>query len=153
MNTINCDIYHLEESIEKMKNSEEIERIHVWDIDCVMRGISIDEMKERNILDRGESVCYLQEMGIGSFRFKFHQNQIDDYSEFCFRPPEPTEINAHGYCTLPEKLGDTLKEVVIQLEEMYSDLLWDLSKINGASIANGGHITDFEFEYEVVTVQ
>lgn len=150
---INCDIYHVGEAIDKMQEDDGIDRVHVWDSDCVMRGISREEMKERNITDRSESVCYLKGEVMHNFKFKFHQNQIDDYREFCFRPPEVNEADAGQYHTPVESLGENLKEVVLQLQEKYSDVIWDLSKIDGASYAQAGHITDFEFEFDIVCIQ
>ena len=153
MNTINCDINHIEEAIESAREQENPGRIHVWDIDCVMRGISREEMKERNLTGRGESVCYIEEQVRDQFSFKFHQNQIDDFTEFCFRPPGVDEIDAQDYHTPVKELGDNLENVINQLEDIYSDLIWDLAKINGASYAQGGHITSFEFEFEIVCIQ
>lgn len=151
MNRIHCDIYHIQEAIEKMQKERKIDEVHVWDIDCVMRGISREEMRERNLTDRGESVCYIEEQVQNSFTFSFHQNQMDTYSEFCLRPPGVNEIDP-DYHTDVKSLGENLKEVVEQLEGKYSDIIWDLAEISGASYAQSGHITDFEFEFEMVCV-
>lgn len=152
MNEINCDINHIEEAIETAREGENTDRIHVWDSDCVMRGISREEMKDRNCHHNAESVCYIEEEVPGQFSFKFHQNQIDTNSEFCLRPPGVDEIDP-DYHTDVKSLGENLKRVVEQLEDIYSDLIWDLAEISGASYAQGGHITDFEFEFEIVAVQ
>lgn len=153
MNEINCDINHLQEAIEKMQESEEIDRLHVWESDCVMRGIPYEQMKERNCHRNAESICYIEEIVSHQFTFKFHQNQIDGFQEFSFRPPGIHEIDVGPYHTPVKSMGENLKSVVEELEKMYSDLIWDLAKIEGASYANGGHITDFEFEFEIVCIQ
>jgi len=153
MNEINCDINHVEDAIKAAREQENPGRIHVWNSVCVMRGISWEEMKDRNCHHNAESVCYIEEQVNHQFSFKFHQNQIDDFTDFCFRPPGVDEIDAGEYHTPVKDLGDNLERAVNQLENIYSDLIWDLAKINGASYAQGGHITDFEFEFEIVCIQ
>jgi len=149
MNKINCDINHVVEGLEKLKNNDNYDRLHVWETECVMRGITFDEMKERSIVEYADSVAYIEKIVTDNFTFKFHQNQIDRGNTFDFRPPGYDEIN-HEYCTTPEELGENLNRIVEKIESEYGELIWDLVEMQAASIAGPGHLVDFEFEYEFI---
>lgn len=152
MNEIQCDINHVVEAIKRMEESEDIDRVQVWETDCVMRGISLDEMKERNCLHCSDTVCTIGQKASTTFTLSFHQSQIDGDMEFCFRPPAANEIDANNYHTNVAEMGENLRKVVEKLKEEYSDIAWDLGQINGCSYANRGHITDFEFEFEMIFI-
>lgn len=150
--TIHCDIGRIEQGLEKLDNNDEYDRLDVMDTYCVMRGITLDEMKERNIHHHAEQIATIKKKSSSSYKFKFHQNQMDEEQEFCFRPPGLNEIDP-DYCMTPGELGEKLAEVEEELNNIFSDISWDFSKVDAASIAHGGYLTSFEFEYEFVVIR
>lgn len=150
MNTKHYDITHTVEAIEELEENDDLDKVEIYDTDCIMRGVSFEEMKERNIYpEHAEQIVVLTKNVSKNYTFKFHQSQIDDGKTFEMRPPGVNEVNAQ-YCTTPDELGENLKKVVDEMEKISSTMFWDIGEIEGHSIARGGHITDFEFEYDVM---
>lgn len=146
MKSINCDINHIEDGMKRMNNNNNnIDYLNVWDTHCVMRGITIDEMKERNILaDDPEQVCQIEYSACKNFRLHFHQSQVEYENNFSFSPYNSSN------CTYPEELGDKLAEVVRELDSMYDDTVWNFAGVEAASFGRDGKLTDFEFEYDLM---
>jgi len=145
MNEINCDINHVEDAMEAVKKQENPDKIHVWDSDCVMRGIGHGEMKERNIFATNpREVCRLEYSSSDSFTLHFHQSQVSYTQEFSFNPRNSSTA------TKPKQMGDNLEVVVNELEKMCTDLIWDFAGVEAQSYGRDGKLTDFEFEYDLI---
>ena len=145
MNTINCDINHIEEAIEAVKEQDNPDRIHVWDSDCVMRGIGREEMKERNIFATNpREVCRIEHRAGDSFTLHFHQSQVSYTQNFCFNARDSTTA------TKPKQMGENLKILVDELEKIYRDLIWDFAGVEAQSYGRDGELTDYEFEYDLI---
>jgi len=147
--TYNCDSNRVVEAIENIDEEPEVEEpieIQVWDKDVVMRGISNEAMEERNIqrdyLD--DYVCRIELHTASQIKLKFHERVVEN--EFSLNPAGPNAIDPRQ-ATHPGELGEQLGVIVKQLDYAY-DCIWDFASVNGASIAHGGHITDYEFTYE-----
>lgn len=145
MTTINCDINHIEHGIENLNSNDDINYMSVWDSDCVMRGISTGEMKERGILSTDpDQVCTLEHSVYNSFKFKFHQSQVEFGMTFHFSPHDSAR------CAKPQELGEKLEEVVNQLDSISQDIGWDFAGVQAQSFGQDGKLTDFEFEYDMI---
>ena len=141
----NCDIYHVVESLEKCREIERGELI-VWDTECIMKGITDEKMDERNIprvID--DIVCYIEWDTTPVATFKFHQNEVTEPFSIDIAPVDSYLVGNN--VSEPKDLGERLQIVQKQLDYAY-DCEWDLGKLEAASIAHGGHFTDYEFEYE-----
>jgi hypothetical protein len=152
MKKINCDGLRVNEAIEKAQKLEKDVRIKVWDIACVMRGISDNEMEERNIPKEIDNIiCTIELEWFDSMdkysptgKLKFHEKSVEN--EFTLNPVGIGHIDPQQ-ATLPKDLSYNLQLVQEQIDYKFNSI-WDFSKVNGASYANGGYITDYEFEYE-----
>lgn len=146
MNTIHCDINHIENGMKMLNNTNNDNRyLVVWDSDCVMRGIPMEEVRERNILaDDPNEVCRIEHSSYNSFRFYFHQSEVNKFNTFEFQP------HNSGNCTTPDELGENLKQVVDELESIWGNLFWDFAGVDSQSYARDGKLTDFEFEYSLM---
>lgn len=142
MNELNCDIRHVVQGLEKYReNLEEYDRLHVWDTDVIMRGISYGEMKSRNLIDYIESVATIERVAMDCFELKFHESQVENAFEW---------NGASDNTTKPKELGGNLRMLVMELENEYNEILWDFAEMSAASVGHGGHFCDFEFEYEFI---
>lgn len=146
MRTINCDINHIGDGIKMLNNHQnDIKYLNIWDSDCVMRGIPLDEMKERNILASDpDQVAKIEYCTNSSFRFHFHQSEVDYLRDFRFCPYNSED------CTPPEDLGERLELVVAQIEDLFSEVVWSFAGVEAQSYGREGHLTDFEFEYDLM---
>jgi hypothetical protein len=145
MKTIYCDINHIEEGIEKLNENEDITHLAVYNSRCVMRGITGEEAKERNVFaDNPEQVCRIEHSTGDSYTFHFHETQVSYTQDFCFNPRDSSSA------TDVKEMGENLRDVVNQLEEMYRDLIWDFGGVEAQSYGRDGKTTDFEFEYELI---
>ena len=136
----------MEYGMKMMNNSNNnIDYLIVWDTDCVMRGISLEEMKERNIIATNpDQICRIEYSAYNSFRFHFHESQVDSGIEFSFNTHNPS------ICTKPEEMGENLKDVVEMMESLYGDMSWDFAGVEAQSYGLDGKLTSFEFEYDLV---
>lgn len=136
---LNANIYHVAEALE---NASEGDTVHVWNIDCVMRGISNDEMDERNIsrdyIDN--HICQLK-VENSTITLNFHEHIQEE--DIVFGPSEP-----HG--TDPKELNDTLCIILQQVDYAYDIIEWELASINAASMGYDGYLADYEFSYEAL---
>lgn len=110
-----------------------------------------EEMDERN-LSRDSQVCRIEfetaTIGSGeavSLMLKFHENQVNMPFEL-----EPAGVPAVSpqQATSPLDLGTTLMEALQPLEQECG-AIFTFAEVSAASVANGGHFTDFEFEYSI----
>jgi len=118
----------------------------VYDNDCIMRGISREKMKERNIpINIDSIVCYIEWDSSPVYKFKFHQNEMSNALKL---NPAPIDVLPPvEQATEPRNLGERLAFVQKQLDYAY-DCEWDLAKVQAGSIAHGGYLTSYEFEYD-----
>jgi hypothetical protein len=148
MKTINCDINHMEHGIKMLNNSDnDIKYLSVWDTDCVMRGISREEMQERNIhATDPDEICKIEYSSYNSFRFHFYESMVEIGKEFTFSPHIPSNF------TSPEELGDKLGEVVDQLGMIFGfeNIAWDFVGVKAQSYMQNGHLGSYEFEYDLI---
>ena len=145
MKTIICDTGRVTDGIEKLKENEDITRLEVYNSEhCVMRGISREEAKERNVFaDNPDQVCIISNSTSDSYTFHFHQSQVSYTQNFSFNPRDSSSA------TNPREMGENLREVVNQLEKTYNELIWDFAGVEAQSYGYDGKTTDFEFEYEL----
>jgi hypothetical protein len=120
--------------------------VRVFDTDVVMRGITLDEAKERNLLrSLDEELCSFNYDGT-RLTLRFHQNRVE--GTFELSPASPTAIGAEQ-ATDPAELAPDIAPVLDVLETEVDVISYDFTEVSAASIASGGHFTDFEFEYVV----
>jgi hypothetical protein len=144
---LNADTLHVIEALEYGMEESEEGQLTVWDLDVVMRGISDAEMDERNIqhTHAHDNVCTIEWERSPYITLKFHENEVEN--EFSLNPVGKGAIDPQQ-ATQPQELGSRLRDVVQQLNYAYDIHCWDFGKVNGASIATGGYVTDYEFEFE-----
>lgn len=109
-----------------------------------------EELDERNI-SRNPPVCNIvfEQSEIGGFvhlTLSFHQNEVTD-GAFRLTPRGANVINA-DQATDPRELGERLRRALDPLVEEY-DAIFTFKEVSAASMASGGHFTDFEFEYAI----
>lgn len=121
--------------------------VRVCDTDVVMRGITLDEARDRNIVDHlGPELCSFKYDGT-RLTLRFHENRVDGTFELA--PAGPKAIAA-DQATDPAELAPDISPVLDALEnEVDVAISYDFAEVASASIATGGHFTDFEFEYVV----
>lgn len=146
MKTIICDIGRVKDGMEKLKENDDITHLNVYNSKhCVMRGITKEEAKERNVFaDNPEQVCRIEHSATDSYKLHFHESQVSYTQEFCFNPRDSYSA------TKPKEMGHNLRNVVEELEDMYNVLIWDFGAVEAQSYRRDGKTTDFEFEYELI---
>lgn len=138
----------LEKAVEATDVGDEPTRVSVMDCDVVMRGIDIEEARERNLLHTfDEQVCSFKYDGT-RMTLSFHENQVEE--TFTLNPAGTNAI-APEQATDPSRLAPSVGEVLETLEDSFDVVSYDFTEVSAASIANGGYFTSFEFEY-VITV-
>jgi len=143
----NCDIKHVVESLEKCRSEYRKGKLTVHDNECVMKGISHEEMENRNIHKNVDDVvCYIEWDSSSICQLKFHQNEIERANALKLNPAPPDAFPPIKQATEPKNLGKRLAFVQKQLDYAY-DCEWELGKVEAASV-NNGHLTDYEFEYD-----
>lgn len=103
-----------------------------------------ETLEDRNLFGRYDQLFTLKLDG-SRLELAFHENLVD--SEFCLSPAGPHAIDPEQ-ATQPTDLSETLADLLPAVEEEFDIHKWDFSKVNGASIAHGGHITDYEFAFD-----
>lgn len=150
MNTLYADITSLATAIEIVSEETTLEgedaRVDVYNCEPKMRGIPLEEVRERNLIGHiGESVCTLGYDGT-RWTLKFHQSKLD--RTFKLIPAPLDEVDAQQ-AHPPDILSNALTPVVEKIEEEYDVISWDFTEVSAASMASAGHFTDFEFEYVI----
>lgn len=145
-----CSLNRLEQGFETLRETHDVETLKVLDTDCILRGVTLEEKKERNITGKPQVASIKQRSGF-SFEVSFHQNMIDDDFEFNFSPPGVKEMSPGNYCSEPKDMSHILQEFQEEVENMFKYCTWDFIEIDAASMASGGHFTDYEFSY-VLTI-
>lgn len=121
--------------------------VRVFDTDVVMRGITLDEAKDRNLLRSLDAeLCSFKYDGT-RLTLRVHESRVD--GTFELTPAGPDAIAA-DQATDPIALAPAIGPVLDALETEANIVSYDFSGVSAASIANGGHLTDFEFEYIVI---
>ena len=148
-----ADVNHVGMAVKRRMEEVEVSddrtaSISVFDGDVVMRGIDRDEARDRNLFgNMGECLCSVKYDGI-RLKLQFHENVVE--KSFTLRPAGPRAI-APQQADNPHYIAPRLEPVVKNLVDELGEISWDFTEVSAASIANGGHFTDFEFEY-VITV-
>lgn len=153
MNHLYADVSYvttaMEKAIENTTLDGENTHIDVYDSDAAMRGITPEERKDRNLHGDtlGTMVGGLQYDGT-RWTLSFHEKIVE--GKFTLTPAGPSAIAAKQ-APNPDELAPKLSRLVSEVESEYDVISWDFTEVSAASIANGGHFTDFEFEY-VITI-
>lgn len=149
-----ADKNHLVPAIEQLRENVSIgddrQTISVFDSEAVMAGITLEEARERNLDGHfGKSLCNLRYDGT-RFELKFHEKVVEN--TFALSPAGPDAIAAEQ-ATSPELLAPDLKPVIEAIESEYDVISWDFIEVSAASMATGGHFTDFEFTYVISSTE
>jgi len=154
MNERFADTSHVVESLRNhTEASDEDEgRVTIFESDARIVAADDAEMDERNLwsaIDRIEDgICTVRwtrnSFGGVRFRLHFHQKSVD--ATFELNPADPRAIGARQ-ATDPTELGDDLRNALLPLED--HGATFTFSGVDAASMADGGHFTDFEFEYVI----
>lgn len=141
-----CDMKHVIGTLEQCQEIMSEGELVVLDCEYVMRGISNHERKKRNIpMNIDSIVCYIEWDSGPVYKFKFHQNEMSNALKL--NPAPVDALYPVQQATEPKDLGKRLAFVQKQLDCAY-DCGWDLAKVQAGSIANGGYLTSYEFEYD-----
>jgi hypothetical protein len=140
------DIEHITESVRALPETDTGESARLYVVETAARLVAADDeaVDDRNLRDYIEHVCHLDYDGT-VLTLGFHQKLVDN--PFTLDPASPRALAPHQ-ASQPANLGETLERVVTPLEETFDITHWDFGGVEGESIAHGGHITDYEFEYE-----
>lgn len=118
--------------------------------------LSDEEMVERGLL-RDEFVCAIEfeSVRLGEHKtthleLSFHESEVD-IQPFTLAPAGVSAM-APKQATSPLDLGERLGDALSPLVEEH-DAIFTFKGVEAQSMANGGHFTDFEFEYAIDGVQ
>jgi len=140
----------MSEVVESVSFEDEPVRMNVYDTDVVMRGITIDEVSDRNLhrsLDH--SVCSLEYDGT-TMKLCFHENQVE--GTFALNPAGVEAIDPSQTTPLKE-LAPAVNRVVGMIDHEFDLVSCDFAEVSAGSMATHGHLTDFEFEYELTSMK
>lgn len=117
-----------------------------------------DDLLDRNLYPDYESVvddivCVIK-WSPGGLDFllldlSFHEDSVE--SELCFTPAGHRAISP-TQATSPLSLGEKLESALRPLERELN-AMFTFKGVKAASMANGGHFTDFEYEYSIDAVR
>lgn len=147
------DVQHvgtvLREHVESVDfQDDQVVSLGIHDTDVVMRGITVEELNDRNldgVVDL--SLCSIKYDGVKA-KLHFHQDVVEE--PFILDPAPKGAIDAQQTPRV-EEFAPRLEPVIEAVESEFDVISWDFAKVNGGSIAHGGHITDFEFTFEIVS--
>lgn len=123
--------------------------IHVCRADVVVDGLTLDEMRERNVLNRVDEVCTISidsersSEDLWFVHVKFHENALEE--QFYFRK------SGGDWASLKE-LSPVLGAVEDVFEKVYDIPTFDFASVDSGSLSGGFHdgLADREFVYEQV---
>lgn len=150
--TLYCDTANVVEAIKRAVRHTDVgdDAMHVSVHDCeaVMRGITLDEIQERNLDGHlGDHICTFEYDGT-RLELTFHQNQLE--GEFRLSPARHDAIPPVEQASDVKELAPTVGHVLHSLEREWDITCYDFMEVSAGSIGNG-HFTDFEFEYAVTS--
>jgi len=144
------DTHNIVESLRKASEELDEGRMSVVEADqCRVVNETKEDLEHRNLFDYVEHLFTIEwennQFGGMKLNLCFHQNLVDN--EFTLSPADPNGMHREQ-ATQPADLSSTLDEVLSPMEDEMKINKWDFCKVVGASVAYGGHITDFEFKYD-----
>jgi len=146
-----ADKNHVAEGIEKLINrsfEDNDAELTVYDGDPVMKGITLEEKRERNLTGyEGESICGFHYDGT-RLTVRIHESKIE--RTFTLDPAGPDGIDVNQASDI-KLIAPKVADLLDQLEEEYDIISYDFTEVSAASISGGGHFCDFEFEYVVTS--
>lgn len=80
-----------------------------------------------------------------TLELSFHEDSVE--KELCLTPAGPRAICANQ-ATSPLSLGEKLEAALRPLEREHG-AMFTFKGVQAASVAHGGHYTDFEYEYSI----
>lgn len=147
-----ADVEHVVEALERAREDGEFDdpvRVSVYASDAVMRGITLDEVQDRNLDGYlGEHLCTFEYDGT-RLALSFHQSVID--GSFRLAPADVGALPPVEQATGPKALSSDVAHVLRAIEDEWDITCYDFTEVSAGSMASGGHFTDFEFEYVVTT--
>lgn len=123
--------------------------LSVYDTDATLCNATLEDVRERNLEDYlGDELCSFEYDG-SRLSLHFHESQTD--GTFELTPAGPMAIDPQQ-ATGPSALAPSLKSVLLEVSDELDVISYDFVEVSAASMASGGHFTDFEFEYVVTTM-
>lgn len=152
---LHADVNHVGTAVSRIVDQidfmdDEDATILVYDSEAVMRGIPLNEVGKRNLSGHlGDSVCQFTYDGT-TLSLGIHQNTVE--GTFELRPRGPDDmVGTDNQATPPRALAPAVRPALDSLEEHIDVVTYDFAEVSAASISSLGHLTDFEFEYEVTS--
>lgn len=155
MNRRYTDHNHIVESLRACVDAHQDGRLEVKETDARIVALTLEQMEDRNLVEYVDHLFAIdweaneffdspRSSGV-QLTLHIHEKLVDRGFEL-----HPAGVNAIApkQATQPTDLGETLNRVLSPVNETLDIDHWDFCKVDGASYAHGGHITDFEFEYE-----
>lgn len=125
--------------------------VRVHDCEAVLRGETADDVEDRNLFGHlGEEVCSFEYDG-AELTLRFHESQVE--GELRLSPAGTGAAGPANQATGPKSLAPVVGEVLRSVEREWDVVSYDFVEVSAASMATGGHFTDFEFEYVVTSTQ
>jgi len=148
-----ADVEYIEKAINRVREETTFDgpdaNISVFETHVVMPGIDHETFKDRNLENVVErSLCNLRYDGV-RWTLQFHENTVQE--DFWLRPAGLHGIDAKQ-APDPDKFAPHLKPVVEAIEEAFDVVSWDFMEVSAASMASGGHFTDFEWKYVITGI-
>ena len=140
----------MNEVVESVTFEDDPVKMNVYDTDVVMRGITTDEVSDRNLhrsLDH--AVCSLEYDGT-TMKLRFHEKEIE--GTFSLNPAGNDAIGVKQTTPLKE-IAPSVNNVVGMIDHEFDLISCDFAEVSAGSMASGGHLTDFEFEYELTSMK
>lgn len=160
MNRFYADIENVRESIREVheglgETGDEAELVVVR----AGRARVVAEPRER-LIDRGlynsyeeivdDIVCHIEVtrgyLGFPLLDLTFHESVVEE--RLCLTPVGPGAVFSKGQATCPTKLGEDLCSALTPLRNRWG-AEFTFKGVQAASVAHGGHFTDFEYEYAI----
>ena len=145
------DTYNIVESLRYASEDAEEGRMSVVDADqCRVVNETKEGLESRNLFDYVDhlfTIKWENNRLNNSIKLELHFHQLLVDEEFTLNPAGKTSMHTEQ-ATQPTDLSSTLDDVLSPMEDEMDIDTWDFCEVSGASIALGGHITDFEFKYE-----
>lgn len=145
---LHADTTHAQEGIERLydiaKNEQKNVRLAVYDCEAVMRGIDLDEVRDRNLEEYiGDPVCELKYDDL-RLNVILHQSTLEEPFTL---DPAPHDAVTVDQADSPESVAPAVDPVIDALRRKFNVISFDFVEVSAGSIANGGFFTDFEFTW------
>jgi hypothetical protein len=124
--------------------------LSVYDTDATLCNATLEDVRERNLVEYlGDELCSFT-YDCGRLTLHFHENQVEGTFELT---PAGVDAIDPQQATGPSALAPSLKSVLLEVSDELDVISYDFVEVSAASMATGGHFTDFEFEYVVTTTK